>query len=58
MSPIDVVDFISRICIPFTIRAIAQHNEILTVRLDLTLDISKEPTFYDCAHNPLKINSL
>jgi len=58
VSPIEVVDFISRICIPFTIRAIAQHNVILTVRLDLTLDISKEPTFYDWVHNPLKINSL
>ena len=38
---------ILRICVPPTLRMVAQHIKILIVRLDLTLDISKLPTFHD-----------
>ena len=37
---------------------VAQHTEILTVCLDLTLDILKQPTFHDRVHYSLKIESL
>ena len=36
-----------RICVPSTLRVVAQHTKILTVCLDLTLDILKQPTFHD-----------
>ena len=32
---------ILRICVPSTLRVIAQHIEVLTVRLDLTYNISR-----------------
>ena len=38
---------ILRICVPSTLCVIAQHIEILTVRLDLTSDISKQLTFHN-----------
>ena len=38
---------ILRICILSTLRVVAQHTEVLIVELDLTLDISKQPTFHD-----------
>ena len=49
---------ILRICIPSTPRVVAQHTEVLTVRLDLTPDISKQPTFHDRVHYSLRIESL
>ena len=38
---------ILRINVPLTLNAAAQHTEVLTVTLDLTPDISKQPTFHD-----------
>ena len=38
---------ILRIYAPSTLNVIAQHTEILTVTLDLTPDISKQPTPHD-----------
>ena len=38
---------ILRIYVPSTLNVAAQHTEVLTVTLDLTLDISKQPTFHD-----------
>ena len=49
---------ILRIYVPSTLNVIAQHTEILTVTLDLTSDISKQPTFHDQVHYSLKIKSL
>ena len=37
---------------------IAQHTEVLTVTLDLTPDISKQPTLHDQVHYSLRIKSL
>ena len=48
---------ILRIYVPSTLNVIAQHTEILTVTLDLTSDISKQPTFQDQVHYSLKIKS-
>ena len=39
--------YILRICVPSTLRVIAQYIEVLTVRLDLTSDISKQLTFHN-----------
>ena len=49
---------ILRICVPLTLHVAAQHTEVLTVRLDLTPDISKQPTFHDRVHYSLRIESL
>ena len=49
---------ILKICIPLTLRAVAQYTEILIVRLDRTLDISKKPTFHDQFHYSLRNESL
>ena len=38
---------ILRIYVPLTLNVAAQYIEVLTVILDLTPDISKEPTLYD-----------
>ena len=38
---------ISRICVPSTLRVVAQHTEVLTVFLDLTPNILKQPTFHN-----------
>ena len=46
------------ICVPLALRVTAQHTEVLTVELDLTLDITKQPTIYDRVHYPLRIESL
>ena len=48
---------ILRICVPSTLRVVAQHTEILTVCLDLTPDILKQLTFNDWIHYSLKIES-
>ena len=53
-----IMNFILRICVPSTLHAVIQYTEILTVKLDLTLDISKQSTFHDQVHNPLQIESL
>ena len=48
---------ILRIHVPSTLNVAAQHTEVLTVTLDLTLDISKQPTLHDQVHYSLKIKS-
>ena len=49
---------ILRIYVPSTLNVAAQHTEVLTVTIDLTPDISKQPTLYDQVHYSLKIKSL
>ena len=49
---------ILRTCIPSTLHVVAQHTEVLTSCLDLTLDILKQPTFYDWVHYSLEIEIL
>ena len=46
---------ILRICVPSTLRVVAQHTKILIVRLDITPNISKQPTFCDWVHYSLKL---
>ena len=41
------MNFILRIYVPSTLNAAAQHTEVLIVTLDLTLDISMQPTPHD-----------
>ena len=48
---------ILRIYDPSTVNMAAQHTEILTVTLDLTPDISKQPTLHDQVYYSLKIKS-
>ena len=48
---------ILRIYVPSTLNVAAQHIKVLTVTLDLTLDISKQPTFHDQVHYSLRIKS-
>ena len=48
---------ILRIYVPSTLNVIAQHTKILTVTIDLTLDISKQPTPHDQVYYSLKIKS-
>ena len=38
---------ILRMYVPLTLNVIVQHTEILTVTIDLTPDISKQPTPHD-----------
>ena len=51
------MNFILRICVPSTLRVVAQHTEILTVCLDLTPNILKQLIFHDWIHYSLKIES-
>ena len=51
------MNFILRIYVPSTLNMAVQHTEILTVTLDLTSDISKQPILYDQVHYSLKIKS-
>ena len=46
---------ILRIYVPSTLNAIVQRTEVLIVTLDLTPDISKQPTPHDQVHYSLKI---
>ena len=48
---------ILRIYVPSTFNLAAQHTEVLTITLDLTPDISKQPTLHDQVHYSLKIKS-
>ena len=48
---------ILRIYIPSTLNVATQHTEILTVTLDVTPDISKQPTLHDQVHYSLTIES-
>ena len=49
------MNFILRICVPLALHVVAQHTEILTICLDLTPDILKQPTFHDWVHYSLRI---
>ena len=51
------MNFILRIYIPSTLNVAAQHTEVLTVTIDLTPDISKQPTLHDQVHYSLRIKS-
>ena len=51
------MNFILRIYVLSTLNVTAQHTEVLTVTLDLTPDISKQPTFHDQVHYSLRIKS-
>ena len=51
------MNFILRIYVPSTLNVATQYTEILTITLDLTLDISKQPTLHDQVHYSLKIKS-
>ena len=48
---------ILRIYVPSTLNVAIQHTEVLTVTLDLTSDISKQPTLHDPVHYSLRIKS-
>ena len=48
---------ILRIYIPSTLNVATQHTEVLIVTLDLTPDISKQPTLHDHVHYSLRIKS-
>ena len=41
---------ILRIYVPSTLNVVAQHTEVLIVTLNLTPDISKQPTLHDRVH--------
>ena len=46
---------ILRIYVPSTLNMAAQHTEVLTITLDLTPNISKQPTPHDHVHYSLRI---
>ena len=48
---------ILRIYIHSTLNVAAQHIEVLIVTLDLTPDISKQPTLHDQVHYSLRIKN-
>ena len=48
---------ILRIYVPSTLNVATQHTDVLTVTLDLTPDISKQPIFHDQVHYSLRIKS-
>ena len=48
---------ILRIYVPSTLNVVAQYTENLTVTLDLTPDILKQPTLHDQVHYSLRIKS-
>ena len=48
---------ILRIYVPSTLNVVAQYTEVLTVTLDLTPNISKQPTLYDQVYYSLRIKS-
>ena len=48
---------ILKIYVPLTLNVAAQHTEVLTVTLDLTPDISKQPTPHNQVHYSLRIKS-
>ena len=45
------------IYVPSILNVAAQHTKILIVTLDLTPNISKQPTLYNQVHYSLKIKS-
>ena len=51
------MDSILKIYVPSTLNVAAQHTELLIITLDLTPDISKQPTLHDQIHYSLRIKS-
>ena len=51
------MNFILRIYVSSTLNVVVQRTEVLIVKLDLTPDISKQPTFHDQVHYSLRIKS-
>ena len=51
------MNFILRIYVQSTLNVVAQHTKVLIVTLNLTLDISKQPTLHDQIHYSLRIKS-
>ena len=51
------MNFILRIYDPSTTNVVAQHTKVLIMTLDLTPNISKQPTLYDQVHYSLRIKS-
>ena len=51
------MNFILRIYVSSTLNVAVQHTEVLIVKLDLTPDILKQPTFHDQVHYSLRIKS-
>ena len=49
---------ILRIYVPSTLNVAAQHTDVLTITIDLTPDISKQPILHDQIHYSLRIKSL
>ena len=48
---------ILRIYVPSTLNVAAQYTDVLIVTLDLTPDISKQPTLHDQVYYSLRIKS-
>ena len=48
---------ILKIYVPSTLNVAAQHTEVLTVTLDLTSNISKQPTLHDQVNYSLRIKN-
>ena len=48
---------ILRIYVPSTLNVVAQYTDVLIVTLDLTPDISKQPTPHDQVHYSFRIKS-
>ena len=48
---------ILKIYIPSTLNVAAQHTKVLIMTLNLTPDISKQPTLHDQVHYSLRIKS-
>ena len=48
---------ILKIYVPSTLNVAAQHTEVLIMTLNLTPDISKQPTLHDQVHYSLRIKS-
>ena len=48
---------ILRIYVPSTLNVATQHTKVLIMTLDLTLNISKQPTLHDQIHYSLRTKS-
>ena len=51
------MNFILRIYVPSTLNVAAQHTKVLTVTINLTPNISKQPRLHDQVHYSLRIKN-
>ena len=51
------MNFILRIYVPSTLNVATQRTKVLIMTLDLTPNISKQPTLHDQVHYSLRIKS-